>query len=140
MKNPIRTIFGMAVILIAAACNDAECKNTNPIFNEQTPDTKEYQEELAKTLEADKTSKTVFILDRYEEKEGIPQLHMNVKRDGLCATAIVLVLNPDANFKNVQKVKGDGYAGAEFKDLKFKVFRDEAKTVLLYEGVSAIVD
>lgn len=129
-----------STMFFAFSCGNRDCKNANPILDKSSPDSKEYHVELLKELQSAEASTIVYTLERYEEKDEVPYLHMNIQGENLCATAVVLVLKSDKNLQKIQQNKGEGYVGSEFKNLKVKIFSDESKTVFLYEGVETIED
>lgn len=128
--------LAIAAIALAVSCAKHECLNTNPVFDNNSPESVAYKQELINQLK--KGGKFSFILTRYAEKGGVPQLYVDVHGSSLCAKATITVTKPDNALYPIIRNKGIGYHGAELEDLTFSL--ESSKNVFVYEGLHSIID
>jgi hypothetical protein len=141
MRKYLSTSFNvLCVIVFMLACDKPDCKNTNPVFEQNRPETKAYKDELVKQLRQVDKSRLSFWFDGYQADGGARYLNVLIRGDGLCAKGILIVKEWDDKLEGIQKSKGVGYMGAELKNLQIDVYQDSAKTELIYQGVDTIVD
>ena len=126
--------------LLISSCDTPQCKNSNPIFDKNTPESKAYQDELIQQLKTTDNSGLIYTLENYIEKEGTAFLYVRVQNDSLCATAVVKVTDWDVKLEDIHRTKGKGYHGAELKNLQLQIVQDSLKTELLYKDIEAIID
>ena len=121
------------------SCDRPVCKNTNPIFDEYQPESKEYKLELIKQLETVDKSNLRYWLKKYTESENEVQLHFYVQSKELCA---VLVLNVEQwnKLEQLQKTKGKGYFNAEFTNLQFETENNSLNPKFIYKDFAKILD
>ena len=134
----ILTISGL--LFLVASCDRRECKNTNPIFDKFSPDTKEYKEELVKQLAKVDKSKLTYWMDTYQEGDSSQYIHAHIQGDGLCAKVVLIINDSEKGIEGLLKNKGMGYGGAELKDLKFNIKQDSTSTELVFQEISGIAD
>lgn len=140
MKRQIRLFIfltGLAVAFIA--CDRPECKNTNPIFDNYSPESNEYKTELAKQLDRIDNSKLTYWFNEYVETNGQEILFFNIQGDGLCA---IIVLNVEqwGKLEELRQMKGKTYRGAEFVRLKFDTQQDSTNVRFIYRDFVNIID
>ena len=134
----ILTIFGL--LIFATSCNRTMCKNTNPNFDNYSPDTKEYKDELVKQLATVDKSKLTYWMDTYKEDNNSQTILAHIQGDGLCAKILLVVNESDKGIEGIIKNKGMGYGGAELEDLKFDIKQDRTSTEFVFQEISGIVD
>ena len=126
--------------LINFSCNNSTCKNTNPIFDQYPPESKEYLFELAKLLKTSDPSKINFSFERYAENNRKPQIYISVKSDAICA---ILILNIEKSKKGIENYlihKGKSYQSAEIKDLKYSISQDGDHIKFIFQEIGEIID
>jgi len=116
------------------------CKNTNPNFDNYSPDTKEYKDELVKQLATVDKSKLTYWMDTYKEDNNSQTILAHIQGDGLCAKILLVVNESDKGIEGILKNKGLGYGGAELEDLKFDIKQDRTSTEFVFQEISGIVD
>ena len=87
------------------------CENKNPIFQQNTYDSKEYQLELIKLLKESDFEKTSFFFDEYIDPTHIT---IRMQNENICAIGLVTVhkLKGEGEFMNhLMTVKGKSYGG-----------------------------
>ena len=134
----ILTIFGFLISI--SSCDSTVCKNTNPIFDKYSPDTKGYKNELVKQLSIVDNTKLTYWIDAYQDDNNLQYIHARIQGDGLCAKIILAVKDSDKGIEGLLKNKGMGYSGAELKDLKFNIKQDSTSTEFIFQGISGIAD
>ncbi|WP_264521362.1 hypothetical protein [Flavobacterium sp. N1994] len=139
-KNTIKTLSVLYLLAFLLSCDRPVCKNTNPIFDKYTPDTKEYKNELGKQLAKVDTSQLSYWMDKYQEKNKAPYLWVYIQGDGLCAEVVLKVNDSHKGIEGILENKGKGYGGAELKNLKFDIKQDSIKTEFSFKEISGIVD
>jgi hypothetical protein len=138
MKKQLRYFF---CLLLAAGCSydRPECKNANPVFQKDPPDSKEYKKELARLLKASDRSKLRYWMEHYEEKHEQGYLYVNVQGNDICAIAVLTVQNWKG-IEGIKKSKGMGYRGAELANLGIEIYQDSLNTEFFYTGLEKIID
>jgi hypothetical protein len=136
----VKTMLIFCVSILIASCDKPECKNSNPVFDKYSAETKEYKDELVRQLKLVDSSKLSYWLEKYQETDNLQYLHVNIQGDDLCAMGMVRVEKWDDKLEAIRKTKGIGYRGAELVNLKTDVLEDSAKTELIYRSVDAIID
>jgi hypothetical protein len=121
------------------SCDRPACKNTNSIFDDYQPVSKEYKMELIKQLSIIDKSKLRYWLKDYTENENEVQLHFYIQSNELCA---VLVLNVEQwnKLERLRETKGRGRFNAEFTNLQFDIVQDALYPKFLYRDFSRIID
>jgi len=134
----ILTIFGLLILTVS--CDRPDCKNTNPIFDNYTPDTKEYKDELVKQLAKVDRSKLNYWMDTYQEDNNLKYIVAHVQGEGLCAKIFLGVNDSEKGIEKLIMNKGMGYHGAELEGLKFDIKQDSKSTEFVFQEISGIVD
>ena len=121
------------------SCTKSIYNNTNSIFDNYEPSSKEYKEELIKQLSIIDKSKLTYWFKEYIENEKEEQLLFYVKSDELCA---ILVLNVEQwnKLEHLRKVKGVSYRGCQFLNLQFEIEYDSLHTKFIYKDFTRIID
>lgn len=138
MKNLINYTLSVLIAIAALSCDRPTCSNTNPVFDKLTPDSEEYKAELAKHLQKD--ANVTYWIERYEEKDGQPYLHVFVQGDSLCAKGIVQINRSDETAAGVIKAKAGGYHGAELSNPELEIHRDASTTTFSFARQGRIID
>ena len=110
--------IGLALIL--SSCHRHKCKNTNPIFNQYSPDDNEYKVELIKQLKQRDPADIHYYVDKYTERGGKPFMTISIQADGLCAKGILDIKNEN-KLKEFKNVKGLTYSGNEISKLQYYI-------------------
>ena len=132
-------ILLISLTSVFIACDRPECKNTNPVFDKYSPDTREYKAELVKQLETVDNSTLTYWFKDYVESDGQELLYFNIQGEGLCAV-IVLHVDDWGKLKELRQMKGDTFRGAEFKNLTFNTQQDSTNIKFLFKDYSRIID
>lgn len=139
-KKSFKAVLLVGLVLLMVSCNQTECKNTNPIFNQYQPNSNEYNKELAKQLQLTDNSKLTYKLQRYENQNGKEYLYISIQGDSLCATTAIRVNHWDDKLIGIKETQGKGYSGAVLKNLKIESIQEGATAEFVYKSVVAIVD
>lgn len=129
----------IAFTLFFANCDMPECKNTNPIFDRYTVDSKEYKAELVKQLHIVPADKLSYRIDEYIEKEGKIYMSIFIQGPGLCAKGLFDITN-DSSLEYYRKKKGIGYKGAELRGLQYIIDSTNGEPNLICTNAGYIVD
>jgi hypothetical protein len=140
LKNTLTFLPTICALLLLTGCDRPACNNKNPVFDQYSPDSKEYKDELVKQLGTVDQSKLTFWMDWYEEKNKRVFIHTYVQGDGLCARMVLSVKDSDEGIEGLIKNKGLGYRGAGLEDLKFHIRQDSAQTEFVFNEISGILD
>lgn len=140
MKAKINLLLAVVcLVTLFSACDRPVCKNTNPIFDKFSPDSKEYKAELAKQLATVEKSKLTYWFNAYTDSNGVEKLLFDIQGDGLCAL-MVLTVEDWSKLEELRQKKGASFRGAEFKNLKFEVKQDSLLTEFIYRDYEKIID
>ncbi len=137
-----KTLFRLVIIFSIIAslnCERPDCMNTNPVFENNTPDSKVYKNELAKQLDSIDQTKLTYWLQDFEEKDGIESLYFYVQSDDICAI-LHLTVNDWGKLERVRETKGVGRFNAEFTKLEFETRIDSISTEFIYKSFDRIID
>ena len=121
------------------SCDRPKCKNENPIFETNEPNSKKYKDELVNQLNRIDQSELTYWLQKYDDQNGKESLYFNIQGDGLCAI-LHLTVNDWNKLENVRDRKGVGRRGAEFTNLKFKIKQDSMSTTFSYITYDRLID
>ena len=139
MKYKIVHTLLLISLICLISCDRPECKNENPIFETNEPDSKKYKDELANQLERVDQSKLTYWLQKYDDLNGKETLYINIQGDGLCAI-LHLTINDWNKLENIRERKGVGRRGAEFTNLKFQIKQDSFSTDFVYITYDRLID
>lgn len=130
--------FYLSLLCTLLSCDRPKCQNTNAVFDNQRPGSMPYNEELI--IVTGQNRRVTYYFDRYEEKEGMEYIYVNVVGDSICASAVLTLLDNKSGLDELRKVKGNGYSGAELRGLKYSVYKESDRTELIFSGVDDIID
>ena len=100
------------------SCHRHKCNNTNPIFDQYSPNDNEYKVELIKQLKQRDPATVHYYINRYIERNGNPFMTVVIQADGLCARGILDIKNEN-KLREYKNVKGLTYSGAEIIGLQY---------------------
>jgi hypothetical protein len=137
-KNLIISLL-FTSFLYFISCDRPNCENRNPTFENNSPNSKAYKDELIKQLNNIDKTKLTYWLQKYDEQNGKESLYFNIQDDGLCAI-LHLTINDWNKLEDVRERKGIGRRGAEFTNLKFEIIKDSVSTEFIYKTFDRIID
>ncbi len=134
-------LFGLVLISLTgifSACDRLPCENKNMLFNQASPDSKEYKDELIKEIESIGTKNITFWYEGSVVRGGNDFIKVRVKGKELCAIG-------DFEVRDWGKLNGaknnDSYIGAELRGFNFFVERSESgATFLIFDDLEKIID
>jgi hypothetical protein len=137
-RKTLNLILSTALLSSAISCDKPECKNTNPVFSNFTPDTKEYKNELANQIKNIGAENLSYWHSGYVKKDTAEYILVFMQGKDLCAVGELQV-------RDWQKISGmrrdvSGYRGSELKGLKFDIRQDSAGTNIVFKDVVSIID
>jgi hypothetical protein len=130
------------VVLLSAGARP-ECHNTNPVFDQHSPYSKIYKDELIAQLTTVSKEDVRYWIDTYEGLDGEVFIHLFVQGGDLCAKAVLTI--PPEREKKLHAKKGNwkhgyGSRGAEVIGLKYDVVQTSEKTELIFRGWDRMID
>ena len=128
-----------AILLSATCCNFTSSENTDPVLNRFEPESKEYQNALAKQVQAEGMSNISYSFQNYYQKNGQDFIVVSMKAPHLRAQAEMLV-QEWGNMKGVHAAAGGGYRGAGLRGLRYDIIQDTAGAKFIYKGVDKVID
>lgn len=154
-KKIILIIIGIPIVLVfllvalwlgtigywAIKYPDPNCKNTNIIFNEYTPETFEYKTELTRLLKKTNTLETDYWFGRYIDSNHIS---IFIQNDSICAIGYITIskekLKDDGGFlTHLMEVEGKSYNGP-LTGVEFEFSNDEDNPDIFLSAVEDIID
>ena len=133
-------ITAFTLLLFIVSCDRPECTNTNKVFDNFTPEAREYKDELIKQLEKTNKSELRFWLKNCKEMNGSQFINVNIQSEKICAEMELIIASSEKGIDEILKTKGEGYLGAELKNLKFEIKKDSSSTEFIFEEISEIID
>jgi hypothetical protein len=133
------SLLALCGIVHIYSCNMPACKNTDPVFDQFSPGSREYNTELAQQMRKQGAGGLRYWFDRYTERHGKQYITVVIQGDSLCARGEILVLNK-AGLEHMIEMKGKSYSGAELRGLRIRVEQDSGKPVFVYHGLEKIID
>jgi hypothetical protein len=121
------------------SCDRPVCQSDNAIFNTHEPNTKIYKDELVKQLTLVDNGQLRYWLKSYNDDDGIESLYFYIQGDNLCAILDLTMTHWD-RLERVREKKGIGRRGAEFTNLKFKIYQDSSNTKFVFQSYDKIID
>jgi hypothetical protein len=121
------------------SCNSPQCRNTNPVFENNPPESETYKLELIKQMVRVPSDKFIYWLDGYYEENGKEYLVVNIQGGPLCAKGIMRV-DAWGKASGIKKTKGVGYRGAQLAGLTFTIQSDSLGTEFIYHDIDRIID
>jgi hypothetical protein len=139
MKKTLIISLLFTSFLCFISCDRPNCENRNPTFENNSPNSKAYKDELIKQLNNIDKTKLTYWLQKYDKQNGKESLYFNIQDDGLCAI-LHLTINDWNKLEDVRERKGIGRRGAEFTNLKFEIIKDSVSTEFIYKTFDRIID
>lgn len=130
-------VAATALLILLTSCNQTGCQNTNPVFEQHTPDSKEYRLELAKQLTTNKDANTTYTFNGYIENSDKTYLIVGIAGDSICAEGYMQVTDWTGTIEEIKRTKGMGYNGAELNGLEYAINNDGT---LVYKSLESITD
>jgi hypothetical protein len=134
-----RGIISILTVLLWVSCDRPECRNTNDIFSQLTPDKEEYKKELATEMQRIGMRNLRYWLDKPIVVEGKQLVEIYIQGHGLCAKGQLFVADK-AKKIGLGTYGGDGYHGAELKNVEITILQDSAGTDFILAQVGKILD
>jgi hypothetical protein len=131
-------IFCAALYLSINSCSKPECKNSNPVFNTFSLDTKEYRIELAKQIRNIGAENLSYWFNGYLKKGAAEYIIVSIQGKDLCAAAEILV--SDWGKVSGMRKEVSGYEGSELKGLDFEIVQDSTGTSFVFKDIDQIID
>jgi hypothetical protein len=116
-----------------------DCHNSNPVFDNNTPDSKMYRNELARELSGRNKKDIGYWIDHDTRVGGKDYLLVFVQSDSLCAKMQMEVHNW-GTLSHVKEVSSKSYSGAGLKNLQYDIVQDTAGARFVYKDVERIID
>jgi hypothetical protein len=132
-------IIAILIVLLWVSCNRPECKNTNNIFSQLTPDKEEYKKELAAEMQRIGMKKLRYWLDKPVVVDGKQLVEVYIQGHGLCAKGQLFVADK-AKKAGLGSYGGGGYHGAELKNVEITISQDSTGIHFILEKVDKITD
>ena len=132
-------LFPVIAVCLTVACDRPDCINTNPVFDQYSPESEEYKNELINQLKLNDGEELRYWLKKYDAEHGQEYLYFYVQGGNLCAVMQMKVDNWKG-MEDLREKKGVSYRGAEFKGLTYQVSRDESGTKFTYQSYQRIID
>lgn len=127
------------LLLVLASCDRPNCKNTNPIFDSNSIDSKAYKKELVKEVERVGMENLLYWFSGYSKQNEHEYITVFVQGDNLCAQAILQVKDWK-NIEGIKRTKGKSYRGVELKGLTFDIVATGDSISFIYKNLKRIID
>lgn len=134
----IKLIFP-AIYIFLFACDRPECNNTNPVFDNNTPNSEIYKSELAKQIRSRNSKDIFYWIDQDTMENGKDYLLVHTQSGHLCAQMHMQV-NDWGRLAHVKEVHSMSYIGAGLEDLQYDIVQDSTGTHFIYKSVEDIID
>lgn len=123
------------------SCSKPDCTNSNPVFNKYAPNTKQYNEELARQLKKHKPNQLRYWIESTAISGNREYLVAEVQGEDLCAMLWLDITNDgDRKMEHVKLVKARSYEGAALLGLKYQVAENEDGYHFVYQSVEVVLD
>jgi hypothetical protein len=116
-----------------------DCKNTNPVFDNNAPNSETYKAELAKQIRSRNSKDIFYWIDTNTTENGKDYLLVFAQSGDLCAKMHMQV-NEWGRLENVKIVNSKSYSGAGLEDLQYDIVQDSTGTNFIYKSVTDIID
>lgn len=126
-------------ILLLVSCDRPQCNNSNPIFENNEPNSEIYKAELARQLKRIDTSNLRYWLRKYENNQDVESLYFYIQNDELCAV-IHMTMTHWTKLENLRDKQGIGRRGAEFVNLQYDIITNKDKTQFFYKDFDRLID
>lgn len=122
------------------SCDNADCVNDNPIFEQYSIESIEYQKELVRQLQESNPDDLKFWLEGYTETGGKNYLRLKIHGRTICAVGLFLA-DGAYGVDQVLKNKGVGYSGARLLGVEYSFMpSNESEKALVLKNVRDIID
>ena len=132
--------FPLLITFVLISCAQEQCQNSNPIFNQQSPESAAYRDALADVLKSESSAKFEYIFDDMVVKEDGKHILVSVNGNKLCAKMTLKVLAANTSLDEITPENAMSYRGAELKGLKFMRSEDLTKTEFIFTGIGEIIE
>ena len=134
--------LALAGALLVSACDRPECRNTNPVFDQNSIDSKAYLEELVKEMAKRDPKDLTYWMYNWEVRDYKQYMIVNVQGDGLCAQAFLTLPADKPAYKGPKKdySSAGGSRGAQIVGLEYQVVHSAEGPVLLFEKYDDMID
>jgi len=122
---------------MASSCDKPRCENSNPIYVNNTIDSKVYNDELVRELSTE--DNLTFWLKDVISENGKDYLLVNIHNNNVCATGQFIV-NDWNTIEDLEKNKGAGRRGAQLQGFKYSIAYSLTGTTLLFKSISGFID
>ena len=139
MKIKLSILSFLFIVILFQSCDRPDCTNTNPIFDNYTPESEIYKYELNRVLQEVDRSQLTYWLKDYKEFQKTEYLYFYIQGDDLCAVIPLQMLHWN-KLEELKPKKGSGRFNAEFVNLKFDVVTDSTSTEFIYSSYDWIID
>lgn len=139
MKSILVYTLLFLLTICVVSCDRPKCNNENPIFENYSPNSKKYKDELVRQLDKIDQKELTYWLQKYEKQNGNESLYFHIQGGGLCAI-LHLSMNHWDKMENIRMKKGVGRRGAEFTNLKFDIVQDSLSTKFIYSTFDRLID
>jgi hypothetical protein len=139
----MRLIARVPLIIVSIiSCDRPTCTNTNRVFDQNPPASKEYKRELARSINTAGHNNVRYWIDEYMEKEGKTLMTIYIQGHGLCAKGILDITNSNGNsrLQHYKEVKGGSYSGAELSGLTYDIDSSHGDYNFIFRDVQRIID
>lgn len=136
-SNYFLIISGLIIAL--ASCDRANCKNTNPVFDSNSINSKAYKKELMKEVERVGIENLFYWFSSYSKQNEHEYITVYVQGDNLCAQALLLVKDWK-NIEGIKRTQGKSYRGSELKGLIFDIVTQGDSITFIYKDLKRIID
>ena len=127
-------------LFVLNTCNELPYENHTALFEKQNCEDLLYKQALVKVVKSDSCRKIKYFLEGYRVINGQPQLLIKITADGLNANVWMNIPNNQLTLHPLLKNKGQGYHGAELKELAYSVIEDSTHLDFIINKVEGIVD
>lgn len=132
-------------LLIAGSrnsCDRPDCKNSNPVFDQNPPSSAIYKRDLARMINKTGHDNVRYWIDEYVAKDGKTFMTVYTQGPGLCAKGILDITNSHGNerLQHFKDVKGVSYNGAELSGLAYEIDSSHGDYNFIFKNVERIID
>jgi len=134
----------LTLTLLISSCASPECRSTNKILNEHSPDETIYKDELIRQLKREEPSQLRYWLGAYwiQREKGAPMsesILVHVKGREVCADMILNIKGSKKGIEQVIDKQMMGYKGAGVENLEYDLIQDSAHTEFVFRQASGII-
>lgn len=127
-------------MLLLTSCGTADCENTNPILQNNSPESAEYKAELGRILQNADQSKVNYFFISYSQQEDARSMMVSVEGPEICAKMKVEFEDFQKGAEAIIEKKGDSFAGAQLQNLQYAIRKDSLDTKFVFISLTSIND